>query len=194
MIISYHKQIVSLKKHSIQVPIGLVGIMWKLIEIVLWAEEMLWVWRRWQHWGCHGGGRALRCPNIENWHTHSWKPKNLSPSNRHIWTISRCSAVFHSRIGSTSWWMISTRMRGGCGGGRGRLGPLTSGRLDRSRLKGARPCLGLPYSHYHNFLQHLASCHTYYGSHFNFVYLMLSSKRILYVVERDTFLTSGSSQ
>ena len=71
------------------------------------------------------------------------RTQNNFPSVRHIWTISRfrcrCFPQLHwKHIVVWGKYQDEGRMW------EGEVGPTTSGRLDRSRLKGARPCLGLP--------------------------------------------------
>ena len=139
-------------KHSIEDGISLGGIMWWLFEILCFEqkgdEEMLRVWRRRPHWGCHGGCSAqLPSAQMSTTTTLLREAQNLTPSLGDISIISHCfspQSLWRHVCGMTS-------KRKVIGWGEdvergGEVGP-TSGRLDRSRLKGARPCLGLPAIH-----------------------------------------------
>ena len=125
--------------------------------MALW-NFMFWAERRWGDvesleeeaplrlpWGLLGP--TTICPNVHNYHTLERSTKS-DPISR--WHFDHKSLFFSTVALEACLWYDkqeeSNRMRGGCREGGGGVGP-TSGRLDRSRLKGARPCLGLPAIH-----------------------------------------------
>ena len=117
-----------------------------LFEIVLGTErrwvEMLWVWRRLLHWGCHGGAEGPTMPKCKGTTTlsrtqksnpiHTWQLDRQPPCRRYFPQLHLAACLQHDKGKVLGW-----------GEDVGRLGLLVEDWTEAG-WRGARPCLGLP--------------------------------------------------